>query len=66
MKPQRIFFDTNAFRYLGIAFESVRLAQELQDKILISPLSAFEVFAQLSDEDASKAEVVFRQINAIS
>lgn len=65
MKPQRIFFDTNAFRYVGIAFESVLLAQELQDKILISPLSAFEVFAQLSDEDAPKAEAVLKQIHAI-
>jgi len=65
MKAQRVFFDTNAFRYFGIAFENVSLAAELQEKILISPLSAFEVFAQLSDEDETKADAVLRQIRAI-
>ena len=65
MKPQRIFLDTNAFRYFGIAFGTASLAKELQDKTLISPLSAFEVFAQLSDEDPSKADAVLRQIQAI-
>lgn len=65
MTPQRIFLDTNAFRYFGIAFGTVPLAKELRDKMLISPLSAFEVFAQLSDEDPSKADAVLRQIHAI-
>ena len=51
MKPQRVFFDTNAFRYFGIAFESVTIAAELRDKILISPLSAFEVFAQTASRN---------------
>lgn len=65
MKPQHVFFDTNAFRYFGIAFANVRLASELQGKILISPLSAFEVFAQLSDEDETKSNAVLQQIHAI-
>jgi len=39
------------------------LADDLRDKILISPLSAFEVFAQLADErDGDK---VLRYIHAI-
>ena len=57
MKPQRIFFDTNAFRYFGVAFEKSSLAEVLQNKILISPLSAFEVFAQLSDEECPRSNV---------
>lgn len=65
MRPQRVFFDTNAFRYFGKGFEQVSLAEELQNQILISPLSAFEVFAQLGDEDKSKAQTVFQQIHAI-
>ena len=65
MKPQRVFFDTNAFRYLGTAFESIPLAAELQERVLISPLSAFEIFAQLGDEDEAKADGVLRQLRAI-
>jgi len=65
MKPQRVFFDTNAFRYLGTAFENVPLAAELQERVLISPLSVFEVLAQLGDEDETKADGVLRQIRAI-
>jgi hypothetical protein len=55
MKPQHIYLDTNAFRYFGIAFENVPLATDLRDKILISPLSAFEVLAQLADDDEAEA-----------
>jgi hypothetical protein len=43
--PEYAYLDTNAFRYFGTAFESTTLADELRDKILISPLSAFEIFA---------------------
>jgi hypothetical protein len=65
MKPRRIYLDTNAFRYFGIAFEKVPLAADLRDKILISPLSAFEVFAQLGDDDEAEADRVLRQIQAV-
>ena len=57
-----VFLDTNAFRYFGIAFRDVELADYLRDKILISPLSAFEVFAQLADE--SDGDKVLSQIRA--
>jgi hypothetical protein len=60
---QYVYLDTNAFRYFGIAFQDVTLAEDLRDKILISPLSAFEVFAQLANED--EGEAVLRQIHAI-
>jgi hypothetical protein len=48
--PEHIYLDTNAFRYFGQAFANVTLTEELRRRILTSPLSAFEVFAQLADE----------------
>jgi hypothetical protein len=48
--PKHIYLDTNAFRYFGHAFANTTLTDDLRDKVLISPLSAFEVFAQLADE----------------
>jgi hypothetical protein len=54
MKPLSIYLDTNAFRYFGIAFENVSLAPEITEKILVSPLSLFEVFAQLGDDNPAK------------
>jgi len=63
MKLQHIYLDTNAFRYFGYAFENVALAKDLRDKILISPLSAFEVFAQMADE--RDGDSVLRQVHAI-
>ncbi len=65
MKAERVFFDTNAFRYFGIAFENIPLPADVRDRILISPLSAFEVFAQLGDEDEVQADLVLRQIQAL-
>jgi len=65
MKPLSIYFDTNVLRYFGIAFENVPLAPEIRDRILISPLSAFEVFAQLGDDNADRADLVLRQIHAL-
>lgn len=61
--PEYVYLDTNAFRYFGHAFESTSLADDLRDKMLISPLSAFEVFAQLADE--REGEQVLRQVHAI-
>jgi hypothetical protein len=60
---QHVYLDTNAFRFFGIAFQDVTLSEDLRDKILISPLSAFEVFAQLANED--EGEAVLRQIHAV-
>jgi hypothetical protein len=61
--PQRAYLDTNAFRYFGAAFEKATLPEDLRDRLLISPLSAFEAFAQIADED--QGEAVLRQIHAI-
>jgi hypothetical protein len=63
VKHRYFYLDTNAFRYFGHAFENVALAEDLRDKILISPLSAFEVFAQLADEH--DGDSVLRQVHAI-
>ena len=60
--PERIYLDTNAFRHFGVAFEKAPLASSLADRILISPLSAFEALAQLAEEDG---DVVLGQIHAI-
>jgi hypothetical protein len=65
MKPLHIYLDTNAFRYFGIAFEKVPLAADVRDKILISPLSAFEVFPQLGDGNEIHADLVLRQVRAL-
>ncbi len=58
-----VYLDTNAFRYFGCAFANEELANDLRKKMLISPLSAFEVLAQLAREDCS-AEVL-QQIKAV-
>lgn len=60
-----IYLDTNAFRYFGIAFEHVLLASEITEKILVSPLSLFEVFAQLGDDNPANTDLVLRQIHAV-
>jgi len=60
--PERVYFDTNVFRHFGVAFENATLPADLADRILISPLSAFEVFAQLADADGA---AVLRQIHAV-
>jgi hypothetical protein len=60
---QYVYLDTNAFRYFGIAFRNVPLAEELRNRILISPLSAFEIFGQLADENDGSN--VLSQIQAV-
>lgn len=65
MKPLHVYLDTNAFRYFGIAFEKTQLSPDVREKVLISPLSAFEVFAQLGDDNKAQAELVLGQIHAL-
>jgi hypothetical protein len=60
---QFVYLDTNAFRYFGTAFRDVALAADLRDKILLSPLSAFEGFAQLAYERDGRD--VLNQIHTI-
>lgn len=60
---RHFYLDTNAFRYFGHAFAQHTLADDLKDRMLISPLSAFEVFAQLAREDCG--DDVLRQVRAI-
>jgi len=62
MMPERVYLDTNAFRYFGTAFDEATLPADLTDRILISPLSAFEVLVQLASEEG---DVVLRQPHAI-
>jgi hypothetical protein len=58
---QRIYFDTVAFREVGKAFEKNTLPTELRDRILISPLTVFEVWSQLT---IAKADEVLQQVHA--
>jgi hypothetical protein len=60
---RHVYLDTNAFRYFGEAFANDRLADDLRQKMLVSPLSTFEVLAQLARQDCG--DDVLRQINAI-
>jgi len=57
------YLDTNAFRYFGKAFAEHDLAADLRKRMLASPLSAFEILAQLASEDFG--DDVLRQIYAI-
>jgi hypothetical protein len=61
--PERIYLDTNAVRYFGAAFEKAVLPPDLAERILISPLSIFEVFAQLAEEEVG--DEVLGQIHAL-
>jgi hypothetical protein len=60
--PERIYFDTTAFREIGNAFEKDTLPAEIRDRVLISPLTVFEVLSQLT---IAKADEVLRQFQAV-
>jgi hypothetical protein len=64
MEPmtKRIYFDTVAFREIGKAFADKKLATDLTDRIVVSPITAFEVLSQLS---ITNADEVLRQIHAV-
>lgn len=61
-KSRQFYLDTNAFRYFGRAFVTQCLPNDLGERMLISPLSAFEVLGQLARQDGDD---VLRQINAV-
>jgi hypothetical protein len=58
----RVYFDTNVFRAVGVAYENCSLPDDLKEKILLSPLTSFEVLSQLT---VKNSEEVLRQIQAI-
>ncbi len=60
--PERVYFDTVAFREIGKTLEKDVLPMDLRNKVVVSPLSAFEVLSQLT---IVKADEVLRQIQAI-
>jgi len=59
---ERIYFDTAAFRQVGKAFEKTKLSEDLTKRIVVSPITAFEVLSQLS---ITKADDVLQQIHAL-
>jgi hypothetical protein len=60
--PQRVYFDTVAFRHIGQAFEKEGLSPDLRERNIISPITIVEVLSQLT---IKSAEEVLRQIQAI-
>jgi len=60
--PSKIYFDVDAFRFLGEAFAVQGLPQELRNRIVLDPLTAIEVLAQLCTPEA---EVILAQIKAV-
>jgi len=60
---ERVYFDTHVFRAMGSVFEKDALADELKERVLISPLSLFEVWSQLTVQNADE---VLRQLQAIT
>jgi len=61
-KTRRIYFDTVAFRVVGKAFEKDVLHADLKSRILISPITLFEIWSQLT---ITKSEEVLRQIQSV-
>ncbi len=62
MMPERIYFDTDAFRAISRAFCSAGPLPEIRDRILLSPISVFEIWSQLT---LAKADDVLSQIHAV-
>jgi hypothetical protein len=60
--PERVYFDTDAFRAVGKACEKNTLSFDLRGRIIISPLTAFEVWSQLT---ITNADEVLRQIQSL-
>jgi hypothetical protein len=60
--PDHIYFDTVAFREIGKAFTKTQLAKGLTDKILISPITLYEVWSQLTIRNAQQ---VLQQFHAV-
>ncbi len=60
--PERIYFDTSAFREIGRALKDESLAADLKGRILISPLAVFEVLSQLT---IARGEEVLRDIHSV-
>jgi hypothetical protein len=60
--PERIYFDTVAFRKVGKAFEKDSLPKDLRERMLISPITVFEVLSQLT---VAVADEVLSQLQAL-
>jgi hypothetical protein len=54
MMHERIHFDTVAFREVGKEFEKTTLASDLRERMLISPITAFELLSQLTITNADE------------
>ena len=57
-----VYFDTVAFREIGKAFTKAQLAKSLTDNILISPITLYEVWSQLTIQNAQQ---ILQQFHAV-
>jgi hypothetical protein len=60
--PQAAFFDTAPIHYIGTALQNTALSLEAREKIVVSPLSAFEVLSHLC---VTRSDEVLREIQAM-
>jgi hypothetical protein len=58
----KIYTDTNALRYLGIACKEMALPLDLRDSLLLSPMAVMELLSQLALE--KDAEAAFSTLRA--
>lgn len=49
--PERLYLDTVAFRQFGKAFATTELPDDLKNRMLISPITVFEVLSQFTVTD---------------
>jgi hypothetical protein len=59
---EKVYLDTCTFRYFGVAFANVGLEPEFRDRIVLSPLSTFEIFGQLASKVGG---TVLQQVHAV-
>ncbi len=57
-----LYFDTDALRKLGTAFQTTALPSSVRAKVVLSPVSALEILSQLT---IAKPEEVLRSIHGI-
>ena len=62
---KRIYFDTVAFRAIGRSLEKHVISSDLKSAILVSPLTIFELWSQLTIRRAEDVEDVFQQIQSL-
>jgi len=61
----RIYTDTNVLRRFGSAFADADLPQDLQDRLVLSPLVVLELASQLGTDGRGEAFAAFRSLRRV-